>query len=69
MTGSAHLLHSGKAARPPPQGPPSDPMGLGIALQRQPAVLPGLDMTAPITLQLPTRHALSPLMCDQRNIS
>ncbi|KAA0584526.1 hypothetical protein FZ938_29595 [Azospirillum oryzae] len=69
MTASAHLLRSGKTARPPPQSPSSNSMGFSIGFQRQPAALPGLDMTAPIALQIPTRHPLTPLNCDQRNIS
>ncbi|CBS89298.1 protein of unknown function (plasmid) [Azospirillum lipoferum 4B] len=69
MTASAHLLRSGKAARPPPQSPPPNAMGFSIGFQRQSATLPDLDMTAPRALKILTRHPLTPLSCDQRNIS
>ena len=69
MTASAHFLHSSKAARPPPQSPASDAMSFSVGFQRQPAALPGPNMTAPIALQILTRHPLTPLSCDQRNIS
>ncbi|KAA0675631.1 hypothetical protein DS843_30735 [Roseomonas genomospecies 6] len=69
MTASAHLLHSGKAVRPPAQSPASNSMGFSVGFLRQPAALPGINMIAPIALQILTRHPLTPLSCDQRNIS